>query len=240
MIKLVKNNIPDIFNFDNNDLYSVRIKSLLLAYGTKYDFASFYCQYSHDEITTIISKLDGDYTISAKQNADTAELEEFLLTIGFSTVLTDRNLALNINFSEGAVMRCNKKTEIFSRYASVNEYPKLMDLFNFADYDKADFESWYVDISHRIRHGCAKAYTLCVNDEIISSGIYSSIFNNDAVLSAVKTEPEFRKMGYGSALVSHMICDIKGTVFLMRDKNRNEEFYRKLGFENSGKWRLYK
>lgn len=240
MIKLIKDNYCDIFDFCADDLYSVRIKSLLLAYGTKYDFASFYCQYINNELTAVISKLDGDFTISANEYADVNEIEEFLTIIGFSTILCDGSLSFNLKFSEGIVMRCDKKPEIFNRYAVINEYPRLMDLFNFADYDKADFESWYVDISHRIRHNCAKAYTLCINDEIISSAVYSAIYNNDAVLSAVKTEPEFRRMGYASTLVSHMLCDIKGTVFLMRDKDRNEEFYNKLGFENTGKWRLYK
>ncbi|MCH5315514.1 MAG: GNAT family N-acetyltransferase [Eubacterium sp.] len=240
MIKLIKDNYDDIYDFCLNDLYSVRIKSLLLAYGTKYDFAAFYCQYINNEITAIISKLDGDYTISALDNSDVSEIEEFLSALGFSSVLCDSKLHFNFDFTEGIVMSGLKKPEIFSQSAVINEYPRLMDLFNFADYDKSDFESWYVDISHRIRHGCAKAYTLCINDEIISSAVYSSIYNNDAVLSAVKTEPSYRRMGYASSLISYMHCDIKGTVFLMRDVNRNEDFYKKLGFENSGKWRLYK
>lgn len=115
-----------------------------------------------------------------------------------------------------------------------------MDLFNFQDYDRADFEAWYVDISHRIRHGTAKAYSVNINNEIVSSGIFSSIHNNNAVLTSVNTAPEFRCMGYGSLLVSHMMCDISGTVFLMREKNKNEHFYSRLGFINTGKWRLYK
>ena len=47
-------------------------------------------------------------------------------------------------------------------------------------------------------------------------------------------------MGYGSYLVSQMLSDIKGRVFLMREKNLNEQFYIRLGFENIGKWRMYK
>lgn len=59
-------------------------------------------------------------------------------------------------------------------------------------------------------------------------------------MTSVSTVPEFRRMGYGSALVSAMICDIKGKVYLMRDKNKNEKFYKKLGFENISYWRMYK
>lgn len=125
-------------------------------------------------------------------------------------------------------------------YITIDEYPPLFDLYNFIDYGESNFEAWYVDINHRIRHNTAKAVTLNVNDEIISSAIFSSIYENNAVLTGVQTKPEFRKMGYGSALVSSMCCDFGGTVYLMRENGRNESFYKKLGFENIGKWRMYK
>ena len=123
---------------------------------------------------------------------------------------------------------------------TLDEYPKLMDLFNFVDYNSQDFKSWYVDISHRVRHGTAKAYTLCINDEIIASGILSSIIEGNAVLTAVRCEPEFRNMGYGSALVSAICNDVKGAVHIMRDDGMNEGFYSRLGFKESGRWRIYR
>ena len=124
MIKLIDN--PDEFDtFNKDDIFFIRIMSLLKAYSTEYNFALFYKQIDESEnITAIISRLDNDYT--------------------------------------------------------------------------------------------------------------------DAILTAVSTQSEFRRMGYASALVSAMVCDIKGKVYLMRDKNKNEEFYKKLGFENIGYWRMYK
>lgn len=183
MIKLIEKN-KEFDDFFKDDIFYIRIMSLLKAYSTNYNFALFYKQLDDNgNITSIISRLDNDYTVCHNDDFDLIELE---------------------------------------------------------DYSTADFESWYVDVSHRIRHSCAKAVTLNVNDEIVSSGIFSSIYNNDAILTSVSTVPEFRRMGYGSALVSAMICDIKGKVYLMRDKNKNEKFYKKLGFENMGYWRMYK
>ena len=207
MIKLIDN--PDEFDtFNKDDIFFIRIMSLLKAYSTEYNFALFYKQIDESEnITAIISRLD---------------------------------LKLSFSYDYGITMATNKKIEKTINYAEIDEYPKLMDLFNLEDYSSADFESWYVDVSHRIRHGAAKAVTLNINGEIISSGIFSSIYNNDAILTAVSTQSEFRRMGYASALVSAMVCDIKGKVYLMRDKNKNEEFYKKLGFENIGYWRMYK
>lgn len=235
------NNIEQFENFIKEDIYYVRIMSLIKAYGCNYDFTRFYRQLDESKnITAILSGLDNDWTLCFDNKADCDELEEFFSIIGYSTILADSSFKFTDSFEEGIVMSSSRKMEFPSQYTEIDRFPKLMELFNFVDYGTADFETWYVDISHRIRHGCASAYTLNVNDEIISSGIFSSIYNDNAVLTAVQTSPEFRHMGYGSSLVSEMLGDIKGTVYLMRELNLNEQFYIKLGFNNTGKWRMYK
>ena len=239
MIKKIEN-IEELKIYDKTDLFTVRILSLLKAYGTDYDFASFYKQTdANGRITAIMSRLDNDLTLSY-ENADTDEIIQFLTATGFSSLLTDEFFDLACKYDEGIIMSALRKNEFHMPYAEIDEYPKLMDLYNFEDYGTADFESWYVDVSHRIRHGCGKAYALTVNGEIVSSGIFSSIYNDNAILTSVHTSPEFRGLGYGTALVSAMICDVKKTVFLMREENKNESFYKNLGFENNGKWRMYR
>lgn len=244
MIKKVTDE-NEIYDFNCDDIYSVRIKSLLAAYGTNYDFATFYCCYNGDnKKVSIISKLDNDFTVCYKDcdNEDFEEISDFINIIGYNSVLTDDRFIFKENekYDTGAVMVTEKKVEISLPYAEIDEFPKLMDIYNLDDFDNWDFEAWYVDLSHRIRHKTAKAYALKVNDEIVSSAIFSSIYNSNAILTSVQTDPVFRKMGYASALVSNMICDIKGKVYLMREKEKNENFYEKLGFENNGIWRMYK
>lgn len=239
MIKKIEK-IEELNGYNKTDLFTVRILSLLKAYGTAYDFASFYKQTDDNgRITAILSRLDNDLTLSY-ENANTDEIIEFVTVIGFSSLLTDEFFPFDCRYDEGVVMSAVRKNEFHMPYAEIDEYPKLMDLYNFEDYGTADFESWYVDVSHRIRHGCGKAYALTVNGEIASSGIFSSIYRDNAILTSVQTAPEFRGLGYGTALVSAMICDVKKTVFLMREENKNESFYKKLGFENNGKWRMYR
>ncbi len=240
MIELIENEYQ-LNTFSLTDIYSVRIFSLLKAYGCKYPFARFYRQKNHNgRITAVMSALDKDITVSFCEDADRDEISEFISVIGFSSVLCDENLKMNFPYESGIVMKTDKTVEFSIPYIEIDEYPPLFDLYNFIDYGENNFEAWYVDINHRIRHGCAKAVTLNVNDEIISSAIFSSIYNGSAVLTGVQTNPEFRKMGYGSALVSEMCCNFGGTVYLMRENARNESFYIKLGFENTGRWRMYK
>lgn len=240
MIKQIED-ISQFNGYDLTDIYTVRILSLLNAYGCKYPFARFYRQVNDDRaVTAILSVLDKDITISFAENADRDELSRFVSVIGFNSVLCDETLEIDSCYECGIVMKTDKSIEIPCNYTEIDEYPHLFDLYNFIDYGEINFDSWYVDISHRIRHGAAKAFTLNMDEEIISSAIFSSIYKRNAILTGVQTKPEFRKMGYGSALVSAMCCDFNGTVYLMRENGRNESFYKKLGFENIGKWRIYK
>lgn len=234
--------IGEISEYEVKDIYSVRIFSLLCAYGCKYPFARFYRQTDeNDRATAVLSVLDGNITVSfIEDGADKRELSEFISVIGFSSVLCSDDLHIECAYTSGAVMSNDKKIEIPCDYTVIDEYPYLFDLYNFIDYGEKNFESWYVDISHRIRHNAAKAVSLNIGGQIISSAIFSSIYKEDAVLTAVQTKPEYRKMGYASSLVSAMCCDIRGTVYIMREENINESFYKKLGFKNIGKWRIYK
>lgn len=243
MIKRI-DNADEIFSFSKSDIYAIRIKALLKSYGTSYDFAKFYiCFSDYDEPCAIISSLDNDFTLSysmlTQDNAD--EICAFITSIGYNSLLTDSEFVITgTKYDSGIVMQASKRYDFPLTDATINEYPKLMDLFNLDSYDKWDFEAWYVDLSHRIRHGTAKAYSLNINDEIISSAVYSSIYKDDAILTSVETVPEYRGLGWASQLVSYMLGDIKGNVYLMREENKNEQFYLKLGFTNCGRWRMYK
>ena len=239
MIELIESK-EQLEQWTKRDIYSIRVLSLLESYGTRYHFVMFYRQIIDGRITAILSKLDNDVTLALDDGFDNAELLRFFCITGHGNILCDPAFQIGARFEEGMIMKCDRKFDKKMQGAFIDEYPKLMDLYNFVDYGNNDFKAWYVDISHRIRHNTAKAYTLNVGDNIISSGILSSIYDDYAVLSAVRTDDEFRRMGYGSSLVSHICSDVKNTVYIMRDMNLNEDFYKELGFENIGVWRMYK
>ena len=224
----------------SHDIFTVRILALLNSYSVKYNFCTFYRQIIDGKITAIMSRLDNNYTLSIADGCDFEELVHFFCISGYNSILTGDEFKISDRFTEGDIMISSAKRDELLAGVVIDEYPKLMDLYNFVDYDEQDFKSWYVDISHRVRYKTAKAYTLCVNGEIISSGILSSITENYSILTAVRTRDEFRRMGYGSALVNAICSDVKGYVYIMRDSGANEEFYSKLGFENIGKWRMYR
>ncbi len=233
--------INQLEGWTKRDIFSVRILSLLNSYGTKYQFCTFYRQITDGKITALLSRLDGNFTLSLESGFDGEELVHFFCVTGYTSILTSDEFELSDRFEQGAVMLCTSKRDIaLPAGCELDEYPKLMDLYNFIDYNEQDFKAWYVDISHRVRHGTAKAYALKLDGEIISSGVLSSICDGLAILTAVRTGDSFRKMGYGSALVSAICADVSKGVYIMRDENLNESFYKKLGFENIGKWRMFR
>ena len=239
MIEKIENP-KELESWTKRDIFTVRILALLKSYSTKYHFCSFYRQVIDGKVTAVMSKLDSNYTLSLEDGFDNEELVHFFCVSGYNSILTDDRFEISPRFEQGEIMISSAKMDNFIEGAKIDEYPKLMDLYNFVDYDEQDFKSWYVDISHRVRHKTAKAYTLIKDNEIISSGILSSIIEDYAILTAVRTSDEYRRQGFGSALVSAICSDVKGYVYLMREENENEEFYTRLGFINYGKWRMYR
>ena len=239
MIEKIQNK-SEFESWTKRDIFSVRILSILESYGCKYQFASYFKQVIDGEITAILSKLDGDFTLSFTEKADIEELVRFFCVTGYTSITCSDEFTFGARYDEGIVMYCDSKMDFSLKGVTIDEYPKLMDLFNFVDYNSQDFKSWYVDISHRVRHGTAKAYTLCIGDDIIASGILSAIIENNAILTAVRCETEFRGMGYGSALVCAICNDVNGRVHIMRDEGMNERFYKRLGFKDNGRWRIYR
>ena len=111
MIKLIDN--PDEFDtFNKDDIFFIRIMSLLKAYSTEYNFALFYKQIDESEnITAIISRLDNDYTVCHNDNFNQKELDDFFKTLGFNSILCDEDLKLSFSYDYGITMATNKKIE---------------------------------------------------------------------------------------------------------------------------------
>ena len=167
-------NLDLLRQYEQTDLFSVRVLALAESYGCDYNFARFYVQRTESgQITAVLSYLDRDCTLSLTENADREELTAFFAAMGYGTLLCTADFCMDRPYREGSMMQSVRRYDVQSGMAVFDSYPKLMDLYNFIDYDSQDFESWYVDLSHRIRHGGAKALTLRMDGMILASGILS-------------------------------------------------------------------
>ena len=232
----------ELSDFQVVNLYTVRIKSLAKTYGFDYSFVSFYRQSVNGVCTAVFSILDSDITLAVDtETADIEELFEFFVFRGFSSLLCADDFVLNCDYECGTIMKSSQKvlTEAEYNIRELKDFNELSDLYNFIGYS-GSFDLWYADVRRRISKSTVTVYAIYEQNKIVSSALLSSVFDKNAVLTGVRTEPSFRNKGYAGALVSKLCGAVNGAVFLMRENDKNENFYRRLGFKNIDKWRIYK
>ena len=199
-----------------------KIRSLLLAYGTEYDFCRFYSAEN-----AFAAQLNADFIICDYGETDIDELSEFLGLSGFESVFCSDKLgcalAKKLGFEPQKVnlMRFEGEfNEIKPELLSPSEaYSVIKTGFDF------DFEPWYLDMSHRVRHGISRFYGLFGSALAVQYAI-----NGEALISQVATLPENRGKGFASRLLSAVCGELRGFSVYVLCENELLEFYRKNGF----------
>ena len=100
-----------------------------------------------------------------------------------------------------------------------------------------EFEPFYLDMSHRVRHGAALALGEYISGELVGCAVVSAVAGDEAVLSALAVREDMRGRGLGKRLVGDAGRALPGhRLYLFRESGRNREFYEKLGFREIGRW----
>lgn len=201
-----------------------KIRALLESYGINYDFCTFFISDSF-----IIAKYYEETIVCGYEHGDYEELCGFL-RFNSSNVFCSEEiknaLSVKISFS------C-KKLNLMQFYGKTNldgceiyeiSLSKAYEILN-TSFD-FNYEQWYLDMSHRIRHGISQFYGF--------NGAVLAVQHNlcgEALLSQIATIPEQRGKGNASRLISSVcqkFCDSK--VFLLCE-DKNVGFYERLGFK---------
>lgn len=227
MIKRV-NSPNELSELPKSGVEAQKIRALLEAYGTGYDFCRFYSAEG-----LIVARFYDEFVICAFGNYDFGELCEFLSFSGFSKLFCSEEAGkmllekLSLSRQKLNLMRfsgvLSEAPEQISELSLSEAYNILKTSFEF------DFEPWYLDMSHRIRHGISRFYgfngsVLCVQHDLCG----------EALLSQIATIPEMRDKGNASSLIAAVCRKLnESEVFLLcEDKLLN--FYEKNGFEQCG------
>lgn len=126
-----------------------------------------------------------------------------------------------------------------SEAAPLPEPPRLQDIHRLLHGAGmvGEFEPFYLDLSHRIRHGAALALGEYRDGKLAGCGVVSAVTERAALLSALAVDEGYRRQGIGSALVRRIETLLPGrTLYLMREDNKNQTFYAGLGFCEVGRW----
>ena len=118
-----------------------------------------------------------------------------------------------------------------------DEKPPVQSLYRIlqaAGLSVPDFEAFYLDLNHRLRHEAADA----VLWEEKACAVLGALTEEEAVLTAAAVVPGARRQGLGNRCVTTLMAQHSEVSFwALRGSGENREFYRKLGFVEVGRWK---
>ncbi len=103
--------------------------------------------------------------------------------------------------------------------------------------DLPPFESWYLDVSYRTRHGLCRHTVITDNGQIVASAMTTAEWNGGALLGGVATHPDFRRRGFAGCLVASLTAclqEMGKTVWICPYNRPAQRLYESLGFRQAG------
>lgn len=101
------------------------------------------------------------------------------------------------------------------------------------------WEDWYVDVSHRLRHGCCRIAGVLEENEWAAVAMTTAECGPAAVIGGVATRPASRGRGYARRCVMSVAEALQkdGKAVWLSPKNEMAHtLYTRWGFEDAGEW----
>ncbi len=230
------------FDRESKSESELRICALARAYGICVPFIQFFA----DEEGSLASIMDGVctfYCVSLPNDEWCAFLQmhsdiKMIHTDGkIGTVLAEK---WQCSLRNGPVMRLDKVSsdttlQIFRENdASLREVYRLLS----AVFDELPpFEGWYVDTSHRVRHGCCHIAAEGDDGRLVSVAMTVAEIEDIALIGGVATLPCHRGQGAASRCIRRLIDTLTQRSILIAPSDENSAMlYSKLGFVPWGTW----
>lgn len=214
----------------DSGILAQKIRALLLSYDMKYEFCRFYC--SND---LIISEMSGSFVVSEIGcYPDFDELSDFFALCGFSEIFCSEDAGKHLSKR----LKCKSEIVNLMRYTGcgipyeTEHNPALSEIYEIlkSAFD-IDFETWYVDMSHRIRHGISAARRIENSVLVVQHNL-----NGEALLSQIATAPRFRNKGNAARLISAVCAELSPSTVFILCRDDLIEFYTKIGFSKEGRY----
>ncbi len=215
------------------DIFSGKIKALALAYGFNYPFCRFFVQ----DVGGAIADYYGEGVLFAPPDySGGEELVHFLKASGMKSII------MSANTCEKAGLGSAAPKSLIMAYCGEKERERPVDLRTDLPYEKVfdilkdgfplDFDAWYPDVCHFVRHGISKVFATP------GKATATVMFSLDGVslISFVASAEKERGKGYASALVSYIAAEEQKrgfTPYVICEKELCR-FYEKAGFTAIG------
>lgn len=238
MIRLTDTSVRQagLFELCKNSAFGCKLAAIARAYGFGRNFVRFWT-----DASAAYCLLDGQLTVAGTPE-DADEAAEFIATLGPGALLCPETVARSLGFNGtgGPVL---EKLLPDGKAVSLGEPPKLGDISGLLLEagmlnGPGAAEAFYLDLSHRLRHGVALAAGEYRNERLAGCGIISAMVGDEALLSALAVDERWWRQGIGSRLLHRLEAAIPGRkLWLLREEGHNQEFYQSLGFLEADRWR---
>lgn len=239
MIHRIESGAPDV---PPGSPFGCKILAAANAYGVSEPFAQFWRQ----DGGAALAAVDGEgVLLEGAAPADWEELRRLLGALGL------RRICCPAEAAERSGLPVSRRGEIMAlqmpplvpdgvrlvENPGPREIHALLRQAESSSFPVPEFEPFYLDLSHRTRHGVALSYGVSAGKILAACAVCSAVTAEAAVVSAVACAPGFRRRGYGGASVAALARRLNGRkIFVFRAEGENQEFYRSLGFRRCGGW----
>lgn len=229
MIKRIYGALPPGYPSDN--VIVGRINAYYRAYGTGYDFCTFY-----EGENTLALYYGGELYVHCGENADKESLLSFSDMLGARAVMSDTKLSekseeLYIMTSDKMPTANNDhpKAEFTEDYRTVFEI--LKSGFSLGN---SQFDDWYADTCHRVRHGVSKLIIMYSGDIPVATATVLFSDDKECFLSHIAVRQDMQKNGIGKALLYSTAQLLNNRKITLACKKSVQQFYINCGFTQTG------
>ena len=225
---------------------AVRASALLKAYGTERHFFNIWVQ---NDYGAVLTRLDSTFSLLDLGGIDYEETAFFLefnpyfkrlagelSAIRNTAAFFDRNYKLErIN-----LMKLENFSPVKSApFVTLVSQPELKEVFHIITdvmTQETNFTAWYTDLSHRIRHGGARAFLLRLGGESVSACLVSAESGSAGLISGLATQEDSRCCGFGSRILAGACEALRasGKTPVLECFDSLLPFYEKAGFAKIG------
>ncbi len=242
-----------ISSLSDSNPFACRIISLYNSYNPKLAFVDYWLILNDNsgKCTGAIARSGSAFILFLTDTESVDEVSSFMRVAGAASILCDKAYNLDIfgsKKSTGSVLMRNtlsrnNSDEYKFIVPDIKAVYELLTTCADESFTPPAFDDFYVDVNHKLRHNAMRLYGINNGENLAAVAMTVAESSNSAVLGAVACAPQYRKHGYGSAVVNHL-CNIlvneNKTVYLHRAENTNISFYSKLDFIDIGRWQEYK
>ncbi|MDR3645692.1 MAG: GNAT family N-acetyltransferase [Clostridia bacterium] len=227
----------------DNPALLVRIQALLTAYGTEQRFFEAWVHNGE----SLIARLGGAFEVFLSPGADFEELAAFLSAQQQLLSVSGESESLNslleyVCFSYDStysnILALTQPGPYAEPAAEIDRSPLLAEVYDllrdagYGSPEIGDFEHWYVDMSHRVRHGCASACLISQQGFPAACCLVYALSGSAGLLGGVAVRPAFRGRGLASALTGFAAHALQadGRLPVLECGDALVGFYERLGF----------